>query len=182
MEKHILKKTASVFAAAVFFISGCGYTTQSLLPSNLKTIYVENFTNKIKVAAESSDDRMYRGYRPGMELEVSRAIRNKFVSDGNLKVANASDADLVLKGELVDYRNEALRYDRNNNVTEFRIRMVVNMEMTNKDGKVRWQATGFAGEWLYTTTGPLARSESSAIIDAEADLARRVVERTIEEW
>ena len=165
-----------------FFISGCGYTTKSLLPSSIKSICVENFTTKIKITAESSDQRMYRDYRPGMELDVSRAIRDKYLFDGNLKVADSENADLKLKGELVDYRNEALRYDQNNNVVEYRIRIVVNIEMFNKDGTTRWKEVGFAGEWLYTTTGSLAKSQDAAIVDAEADLARRVVERTIEEW
>jgi outer membrane lipopolysaccharide assembly protein LptE/RlpB len=183
MKDLLLKKKAAVLlTTALFFISGCGYTTRSLLPSNFKTICVENFTNKVNVAAESNDDRMYRAYRPGMEINVAKAIRDKLVFDGNLKVTNSEDADLILKGELVDFRNEALRYDRNDNVMEYRIRVVVNIEMQTKDGKTRWKENNFAGEWLYTTTGPLARSEDSAIVDAEGDLARRVVERTVEEW
>ena len=56
--------------------------------------------------------RMYRSYKPGMELDVSRAIRNKYLFDGNLKVADYKGADLTLKGELVDFRNESLRYDK----------------------------------------------------------------------
>lgn len=182
MRKLYLRKFAAMLLTALFFISGCGYTTRSLLPSEFKTIYVDNFVNKIKVAAESSDERMYRGYKPGMEIDVSKVIRDKYLFDGNLKIANSKDADLILKGELVDYRNESLRYDRNDNVLEYRIRMVVNLELQTKDGKTRWTENNFAGEALYNTTGPLAKSESTAIVEAEADLARRVVERTVEEW
>ncbi|MDP3790712.1 MAG: LPS assembly lipoprotein LptE [Candidatus Omnitrophota bacterium] len=182
MGKMRLQKFAVILLVTLFFISGCGYTTKSLLPPNLKTIYVDNLVNKINLTAESNDDRMYLSYRPGMEIETSRVIRDKYLSDGNLKVIDSEDADLTLKGELVDFRNEALRYDRNDNVQEYRIRVVVNIEMINKDGKVRWKESGFAGESLYTTTGPLAKSERTAVLEAEADLARRVVERTIEEW
>jgi outer membrane lipopolysaccharide assembly protein LptE/RlpB len=182
MKKMYLRESTVLLFAACFFLSGCGYTTKSLLPSNLKSIYVENFTTKIKITAESSDDRMYRSYRPGMELDVSRAIRDKYLFDGNLKVADAEGAELTLKGELVDFRNEALRYDKSNNVAEYRIRVVINMILLNKDGTIRWKEDNFAGEALYNTTGPLAKSESTATVEAEADLARRVVERTIEEW
>lgn len=182
MKKLYLRKFAAMLLTALFFISGCGYTTRSLLPSEFKAIYVDNFVNKIKVAAESSDERMYRGYKPGMEIDVSKVIRDKYLFDGNLKIANSKDADLILKGELVDYRNESLRYDMNDNVLEYRIRMVVNLQLQTRDGKTRWTENNFAGEALYNTTGPLAKSESTAIVEAEADLARRVVERTIEEW
>ncbi|MDO8535911.1 MAG: LPS assembly lipoprotein LptE [Candidatus Omnitrophota bacterium] len=183
MKNIFLRKSAPMLLAAIFFIAGCGYTTKSLLPSNLKTVYVDNLVNKIKVTEEASDVRMYRGYHPGMELEATRAIRDKYLSDGNLKIADQDTADLILTGELVDFRNESLRYDRNNNVEEFRVRIVVNLEMKNaKDGKVRWKENNFAGESLYRTTGPLAKSEATAIKEADDDLARRVVERTIEEW
>lgn len=181
MRKTYLLKFAILFTA-LFFISGCGYTTQSLLPSEFKTIYIDNFANKINVTAESSDSRMYRGYRPGMEIELTRAIRDKYLSDGNLKVTDSKDADLILTGELIDFRNEALRYDRNDNVEEYRVRMVVNMELQTRDGRTRWKENSFAGEDLYRTSGPLAKSESSAITAANSDLARRVVERTVEEW
>ena len=182
MKKIHLRKFVVLLFMTFFFISGCGYTTKSLLPSSIKSICVENFTTKIKITAESTDERMYRSYKPGMELDVSRAIRNKYLFDGNLKVADYKGADLTLKGELVDFRNESLRYDKNNNVLEYRIRVVVNIEMFNKDGTTRWKENNFSGESLYTTTGPLAKSEDVAIVDAEADLARRVVERTVEEW
>jgi len=183
MKKMHLRKYGALILAALFFISGCGYTTNSLLPSNLKTIYVDNLVNKIQVTDESSDARMFRGYRPGMEVEATRAIRDKYLRDGNLKVTtDPDDADLLLKGELVDFRNEALRYDRNDNVEEYRIRMVVNIEMQEKSGKTRWTENNFAGESLYRTSGPLAKSEAAAINEASEDLARRIVERTIEEW
>jgi len=178
-----LRKYSAVLFVMFFFVAGCGYTTKSLLPSNLKTIYVDNLVNKIKTTAEASDERMYRGYKPGMELEATRTIRDKYLFDGNLKIADPQTADLILTGELIDFRNEALRYDRDNNVEEYRVRLVVNLVMTNaKDGTVRWTENNFAGESLYRTSGTLAKSETTAIKEAAQDLARRVVERTIEEW
>jgi len=177
------RKFVMILFTALFFIAGCGYTTKSLLPSNLRTIYVDNLVNKIKILDEASDARMYRGYRPGMELQATRTIRDKYLFDGNLKIADPETADLILTGELIDFRNEALRYDRNDNVEEYRVRLVVNLVLTNaKDGKVRWTENNFAGESLYRTTGTLATTEANAIQRAADDLARRVVERTIEEW
>jgi len=183
MDNIRLRKFSVILFVAFFFIAGCGYTTKSLLPSDLKSIYVDNLVNKINVTDQASDARMYRGYHPGMELDATRAIRDKYLSDGNLKIADINTADLILTGELVDYRNEALRYNRDDNIEEYRARLVVNLVLKNaKDGKVRWTANNFAGESLYRTSGTLAKSEAAAIKDAADDLARRVVERTIEEW
>lgn len=167
----------------LFLVSGCGYTTRSLLPSEIKTIRVDNFKNEINVEAEQNNLRMYRGYRPGMENDITRAVTNKFLTDGTLRIANESNADLILSSSLVDYKRDALRYDASDNVEEYRIKLLVNMELTNsKTGVVMWKEKGFAGETTYRTTGPLAKSETTAVNDAIDDLARRIVERTVEAW
>lgn len=176
-------KNMAIFLAALFFISGCGYTTRSLLPTNFKTIYVDNVKNLIKVTAEQNNVRMYRGYRPGMERDITKAIGDQYLFDGNLKLASESEADLMLKTELVDYSREALRYDANDNVEEYRIKLIVNIELYDvKAKKTVWQETSFTGETTYRTSGSLAVSESVAINNATKDLATRIVERTIEAW
>lgn len=172
-----------VVLLAGFFIAGCGYTSGSLLPPDLKSIYVDNFKNKIVVDMEATDTRMYRGYKPGMEVEVTKAIIDRFLLDGNLKVEKEARADLILSGALIDYRKEALRYDANDNVEEYRVRIAVSLQLKNvKTGKISWTEHSFAGESTYRTTGSLTKSEKQAIGDAISDLARRVVERTVEEW
>ena len=109
---------------------GCGYTTKSLLPSQAKTIYVENFANRIPITDQTSDVRMYRGYRPRLEFDITKAIIDRFLFDGNLKIAERRDkADLVLSGGLVDFKKESLRYDRNDNVEEYRVRVVTDIEL-----------------------------------------------------
>jgi hypothetical protein len=183
LKRSVIRYAGFASLFAVFFLDGCGYTTRSLLPANFKTIYVENVANKINVTAEQSNLRMYRGYRPGMEIELTKAIINRYLFDGNLKIAPEGKADLVLKAELIDYKRDALRYDANDNVTEYRIKMIINMELFDaKTGNSVWKEKGFAGETTYMTTGPLAKTDATAVGYAMEDLARRVVERTIEAW
>ena len=164
-------------------MQGCGYTTRSLLPSNFKTIYVESFKNTIKITAEQSDVRMYTGYVPGMEIGLTKAVIDKYISDGNLRIASESDADLVMKGTLTDFRKEPLRYDANDNVDEYRIKLIVDLELVDQESaKTVWTEKGFAGETTYRTSGTLTTSENVAMKDAMYDLARRIVERTVEAW
>jgi outer membrane lipopolysaccharide assembly protein LptE/RlpB len=164
-------------------VAGCGYTSKSLLPTEFKSIYVANFANRINVTAESTDTRMYRGYRPGMEIEITKAVEDRFLFDGNLKVAKEASADLVLKGELIDYNKEVLKYDTNDNAEEYRVRVAVRLELKDaKTGKTVWTENNFAGESTYRTGGSLAENETTAVGAAIADLARRVVERTVEAW
>lgn len=179
----MLKKYHNIFLCLIFLVSGCGYTTRSLLPTEFKSIHIENFVNAINVTKEITDDRMYVGYKPGLEIDVTKAIIDKFLFDGNLKVAQSGDSDLILKGELTDFKREALRYDANDNVEEYRARLTVDIELVNARTKATvWKENGFSGETTYRTSGALAKSETAAINDTAADLARRVVERTIEGW
>ena len=166
------------------YLAGCGYSTKSLLPSHIKTLYIDNFKNKIDIASEISNKNTYKLYKPGLENELSRAIVDRFIFDGNLKVVkNPEAADAVLSGELLGYVKEPLRYDDNQEVTEYRIRVVADVKfLDRKENKVIWQADKLAGESSQRTEGALIKSEDTAKDEAVTDLARRVVEKTIEVW
>ncbi|MDD5680124.1 MAG: LptE family protein [Candidatus Omnitrophica bacterium] len=173
-----------VFLVFIFAVSsGCGYTAKSLLPPDLKTIYVDNFKNTIDVGKETTEMSKYELYRPGIENDVTNAIVNRFAFDGNLKIAQKEGADLILSGELTSYRKEALRYDNADNVEEYRVKITVDIKATRaSDGKVLWVEKAFTGESTYNTTGNFVTTEEVARSEAMEDLARRVVERTIEGW
>lgn len=171
----------------LFFITtifiGCGYTTGSLLPAHVKNIYVENFVNKIPLTEEVSDRNRYKTYRPRLELDITEAIIDKFIFDGHLRITQKQDADLVLEGELLDFRREPTKYGDNDAIEQYRIAIIINMKlMETKSDKVLWQEKGFAGSDYYYTVGSQAKSEDTAVTDAIDDLARRVVEKTIEVW
>jgi len=178
-----MKKILVAAAILTLTMCGCGYTTKSLLPSNYKTIYVGNFSNAIKITAEQSNERMYRGYRPGMEIKITKAVIDKYLIDGNLRIASPENADLILTSELIDFNRGGIIYNTVDTVEEYRILLVVSMELTEaKTGKTVWKEAGFAGETTYRTSGTLEMSENAAIDAAIADLAKRIVERTIEAW
>jgi len=183
MKRLIILRTAALALAVAFTVSGCGYTASSLLPTEFKTIYVENFVNKITVTKDMTDARMYVNYRPGMEVEVTKAVINRYLYDGNLAITQADKADLILKADLIDYRREALRYDANANVEEYRVTLAVDMELVNgHTGKTVWKERNFGGQATYRTGGTLATTQDVAIRAASEDLARRIVERTVEAW
>ncbi len=164
-------------------LSGCGYTTGSLLPSGLKTIYVDNFKNAIGIGKEITENSKYALYRPELENDVTSAIVNRFTFDGNLKIATRDRANLILQGTLTDYRKEPLRYDNADNVQEYRVKITLDMELIRaSDNKTLWHEKSFTGESTYNTTGRFITTEQVARDKAQEDLARRVVERTIEGW
>ena len=169
--------------ACGLWLVGCGYTTRSLVSLKFKTINVKPFVNKMDITSEKQEYRDYRKYYTLLESSITQEVISRYIFDGNLKISTSKDADLILEGELVDYNRDVLRYTDNNDVEEYRITIRVNLTTKDvKKDKVLWQENGFTGETTYFTTGLLAKSEDTAIRDAVADLARRIVERTIEEW
>jgi len=165
------------------FVSGCGYSTHSAINTSIKTIYVEPFKNKINYTSEYGEARDVISYFPLLESKITQSVIDRFLFDGNLKVVKQDMADVVLKGALIDYTRDALRYDDNNNVEEYRVNLTVSLELWNdKENKLIWAEPRFVGQATYFTTGSQSKSEASAINDALDDLAQRVVERTVEQW
>ena len=120
---------------------------------------------------------------PQLETNVRTAIIDRFLFDGNLHIADPDKADLVLSGDLISIAQDDLRQDVNQNVQEYRIRIIVSLTLTDAaTGKVLWKEPSFAGETTYFLTGTQANTQSAAIDAALTDLATRVVERTVENW
>lgn len=166
-----------------FSFSGCGYTTRSMISGKYKSIYVTPFVNKIDITDESYIGSKYKVYRPLLETDITKAVNNKYLFDGNLKPVKKESADMVLKGELMDFRRDPLRYTDSDDVAEYRLNLVVNISLwDNKEDKLIWEEKGFTGQFSYFPVGALATSESTAINNAIDDLARRIVERTVEQW
>lgn len=166
-------------AILIFGLAGCGYTTRSMISDKYKKIYIVPFENKIDITRDSDAGSKYKLYRPGLESDITREVSDRYLFDGNLKPSRENDADLMLKSELIEFRKDPLRYDDNEEVTEYRINLVVNLTMWDvKANAVLWQESGFTGDTTYFTTG----TEASAISDAITDIARRIVERTVEQW
>ena len=163
----------------VLTVAGCGYTTGSLLPPQYKKIAIQAFGNKVSYV----DENIRGVYVPLLETNVRTAIIDKFLFDGHLRIADPDKADLVLSGDLLSFEQDDLREDVNQNVQEYRIRIVVSLKLTEvSSGKVLWQEPSYAGETTYFLTGPQAKAQGSAVDDALSDLATRAVERTIENW
>ncbi|MDD2679563.1 MAG: LptE family protein [Candidatus Omnitrophica bacterium] len=186
MKNHLsLKVFLSLFAVCClpFTGAGCGYTTRSMVNTKYRTIYVTPFVNKINITSEVDTGNKYRIYRPMIESDITTHVNNKFYFDGNLRPAKDSSADLILKGEVVEFRKDPLRYDANDNVAEYRINLVVNISLWDRrENKLLWQENGFTGDTSYFASGPQQKPEDTAVVDALKDLSRRIVERTVEQW
>lgn len=164
-------------------VSGCGYTTASLLPPELNSIHVNNFANRIDPTREVSDRRSSYTYRPGTDTRITRAVIDGFIFDRRLDIKPANKAALILDGELIDFKEYPLSYNKGMDIEEFRIEVVVNLKLTDRaTGKVMWEEKNFSGQTDYDVVGPNAITENQGTQKAVKDLAQRVVERVVENW
>ena len=164
-----MKKT--VFLLGVLFLActGCGYTLKTTPPHNLQTIYVETFKNET--------------YEPALEIDLANGIISRFLFDGTLRVSSKENADATLKGKLTQFVREPLRYTSTEEIEEYRLVMTTDLSLwDNRTQKPIWEEKNFVGDTSFFVSGPLAKSEESARQDAIAKLARRIVDRTVEEW
>lgn len=180
-----MKLKFTIVLLAILGISGCGYTTGSLLPTHIKTIYIKPFRNRIELTEElTSAEYRFRTYRANLETDITKEVIDKFINDGNLKVVRENEADVIISGELVDYLREPVRYGADNEIVEeYRISIVcfVRFEDLHED-KIIWEESRIIGDSSQSLSGTFATSESSAVSRAVSDLARRIVNRTIEGW
>jgi len=169
-------------------LGGCGYTTRSMISSKYRSIYIVPFLNKIDITRESDVGTKYKLYRPMLETDITKAVVNKYLFDGNLRPTNSNSADLILKGQLVEFRKDPLRYSNNDNVDEYRVNVLVNLILwDNKANKLVWEENNFTGDYTYfpvssTMPSVTKKSDDTAATEAISDLARRIVERTVEQW
>lgn len=123
-----------------------------------------------------------------LDTDITKAVINKFLFDGNLRPIKAEDADLILKGEVIEFRRDPLRYTDSDEVEEYRINLIVNINLwDNKGNKIEWKETGFTGDYTYftnysTMTVVTKKTDDQAVSEAIDDLARRIVERVVEQW
>lgn len=181
--KYCLLIIALKLLTCSLLLTGCGYTTRSMIAEKFKSIYVQPFVNKIDISREADSANKYKTNKPMLETDITNSVVNRFLWDGNLRPVAKEAADLILKGELVEFRRDPLRYTQDDEVEEYRINLVVNIILLdNRENKVLWKEVNFTGDTTYFTRGTLAKSEDLAINDALVDLSRRIVERVIEEW
>ena len=185
---NLFLRLSAVSLLLATVLAGCGYTTRSMLYGKYSTIYITPFLNKVDITQEGYSANKYHIYRPMLETDITKNVINRYLFDGNLKPAKEDQADLVLKGELIEYRKDPLSYTANNeDVTEYRINIYVNLSLWDKkENKLLWQENNFNGNYSYFTSfasgNVVVVSEDAAVNNAVEDLARRIVERTVEQW
>lgn len=160
------------FCIAALSISGCaGYRLGSMLPADIRTVYVPTFIN-------ATDE-------PLIELETTRAAVNTIQRDGSLRLAPEDEADAILNVTLTEFRMQALAFDRTRRAAanEYRLFLTADAVMTRRTtGEVIARHGRITGDTTFIFTGDLTSAKQDALPRAAEDLAQLVISRMVETW
>lgn len=155
-------------------VGGCGYSVGmgGNLPSHIKTVAVPIFVNSTQ--------------QPAVESVITAAVINAFVTSGRLKVVSVKEADSILEGNIIGYNLDSIAYNPQINVTEYRLRVRVNIlfrdvrqntTLYKQDGLEQWADFRVQGQVSET----LAR-EDQAARQAAVDIGRRIVASSVDRF
>jgi hypothetical protein len=152
---------------------GCaGYHIGPATPAHLKhikTIAVPTFANTTLT--------------PRIEVLVTGTVIKQIQQDGTFRIVNESQADAVLKAEIVAVGRSPARSLRGNvlSTTEFNFSLNVRYSLVGRDGAVL-KTAGAAGSTSFFVSSDVNTDERQALPVAAEELAKQLVSQLSEGW
>jgi len=165
------KRCAPLIIFAVCLLMHCGIYSfsGSGLPSHIRTVAVPVFEN--------------RTTEIGIRENLTDAVTEALVTDGRLRVVGPETADSVIKGTVVDYREQAYTYDRSENVQEYIVRIYVDISYEDiKNRTAIWEERRMEGWGTYDVSISPPEEIETARERAIAKLAEDIVNKTLSGW
>ena len=170
---QLLASVLTVAAGAAAMV-GCGYalvgTGKGSLPEEVRTVYVETFVNETT--------------RVGLEQILTDAVLRELSARRRLKpIAREGDADAVLRGRLVSFGVQAVRFDDLGRALEYEISVTAKLTLTERaTEKVLFENPSFLFREPYKVSGAAEYTnvETTAIETLARPLARSLVTTLLE--
>lgn len=157
-------------------LSSCGYHfsgSGGIVPSDAKTIAVPVFLNGTN--------------EPFVDVELTKAVVEEFLTDGRLKVVNLEGADLILRCKITKFDLTAVSYATDTHVQSYNVGISVSVSLEEaKTGKVLFQDKGLESIFYASypvTLGDISATKTAkeaAIKNASRDLASTIRSRVLE--
>ncbi len=163
------------------FLPSCGYHisgTGGIVPEGVKTISIPVFFNATN--------------EPYVDVEVTQAVVEEFMTDGRLQVVGLDGAEIVLRGKVVKYEVTPLAYNPQAYVQQYRVYLVVDASLEDlRTKKVLWMERGIKSNFIsdYSVTFNAAGqadiratrvAKDAAIKKASQDIAWTLRSRVLE--
>jgi hypothetical protein len=147
-----------VLLSLLLLLSSCGYGFTSVggvVPRDTKTIAILAFVNG---TAE-----------PFVDVEVTKAVVNEFLTDGRLKIVSAETADLILTGKVTKFETIPAAYTVDNYVQAYIVNIGLNLTVEDvKTHKIILQDTGIGSVFNATYRVAIATINGASNVDITA--------------
>lgn len=153
---------------AMTMVAGCGYSTESLHRTGIRTVYVE--------MAQS------REFRRGIEFELTEALRKQIDLCTPYKNAPREKADTILSAEVLEWREAAIGHDPwSNRPRENAATLAIRYRWQDmRTGKLLRERPRFVTTVDYVQ--PVGENVANARLDAANKIARRIVDDMESAW
>lgn len=159
----------------LFLLTGCGYHFAGQggeLPSGVKKLYLPLFANR------TSEPRLENRLASDLSLVFAR---NSAIS----QVEQREAAEAVLEGVISQYSTRAISYDRNDDISEYRATMNVEVKLRAvADGRLLWQGpVSWSDEYLAADDKNLqADYEREAREEISLRISEEILSRLLDDF
>lgn len=148
-------------------ISGCGYTTKSLISRKINSIYIPIFENDT--------------FRRGLEFDLTTAVKDEIMSNTKLRILQKDVADTILTGKIVNVSEGMISSNSQDDIVESRVIITVNIQLVDRrSGRTLVNSTNLNNSAEFI----VKRGENinSATQESLAGLAEKIVNQLEEKW
>ena len=158
----------------IFLLVSCGYySTSGRTAGDIKKIAVPYFENGTS--------------EPSIEIEITQHIIDGLIKDNTLKVVSDEEADAILEGTVIDYRNIPFTFAEGNNAEiqaeQYRLFIGLRVSLLNrKDNDYIWEnkrITAHGDYYLETTSD---QNYDKALENVYTDIVEAILSSTVQDW
>jgi len=151
-------------------LSGCAYKLGTVHDPGYKRMFVENFRSDVD--------------EPGLENLVSTTIVKQIQNDGTVQVTSLEDADVVLRGRIVEFKMTPVTYSRSNELTPTEATMSITASYTiTRKGETSPLYKGrITGNTSLFIGNDLQSDKRQGVPLAAEDLGRQIISQIADQW
>ena len=121
--------------------------------------------------------------QPGIEVEITELIIQAVQNDNILKVVDEKNADTVISGKVLGYRQRESFTGSDLTVNEYKVQIVVEMTMAVvATGENLIERKRITGTGNYILDDPAGSTESTARKEAVNQIVRDIQALVVEDW
>lgn len=158
-----------IFFGTIFVLTiHCGfYSLKGSLPPHLKTVAIPLFENQTSEF--------------GITETLTDAVTNEFVRDGSLKIADRTDADVLIESTITSVSDRAGAFSQDETVQDINVYISVSVKVTDQAKRTPMWSERITQFGTYDpSAGPDGRQQ--AYEEAFEKISQEILNKTVSNW